>query len=503
MDYNTDFCYNRNVMMTKESLKELIEDKLRDYLFVVASNREPYIHKASGDKIKCFKPASGVVTALDPVLQACNGIWVAHGSGDADKKVVDKHNRVRVPCNDPDPKYTLKRVWLSKAEETGYYYGVANEAFWPLCHIVYTKPKFSSEDWKHYKAVNEKFAKAILEEVGNKEAFLFLQDYHLTLVPKMIKDANPKIKIAHFWHIPWPNPEVFRICPWKKEIVEGLLGADLLGFHLHNHVDNFLETINHNLEAKVDKVASAITYKGIETLVRPYPISIDFDKFSTEAATSEVAEDIKRVKEDLGITSELIGIGTDRIDYTKGILEKFQAIDRFLEKYPEFQGRFVYIQIGSLSRIHLDTYKKLNDEINSLVERINWKYSSDNWSPIIFIRRYFTPQQLLAIYRMANVCFVSSLHDGMNLVSKEYIAACPDNKGMLLLSQFAGSAKELTEAITFNPFNMEETADAIKEALTLPEKDRKERIDKMKAQVAENNIYHWAAKIIQALLRLS
>ena len=488
-------------MWTKESLKELIQDKLKDNLFIVASNREPYIHKYSGERIIHFKPASGVVTALDPVLQTCNGIWVAHGSGDADRKVVDDKSRIKVPPE--SPKYTLKRIWMNKAEESGYYYGFANEALWPLCHIVYTKPKFSESDWNYYKLINERFAKAILEEIGQKNAFLFLQDYHLALVPKIIKDINPTVKIALFWHIPWPNPEVFRLCPWKKEILEGMLGADLLGFHLHYHVDNFLETINHNLEAKVDKVSAKVVYGGIETLVRPYPISIDAEKISKEAAAKAVQKDIDKIKTDLGITSELIGIGTDRIDYTKGILEKLEAIDRFLEKYPEFQGKFVYIQIGSLSRIHLGTYKALNDQINSLVERINWKYSSDSWSPIIFIRKYFTPRELLGIYRMANMCLVSSLHDGMNLVAKEYVAAAPDNKGILVLSQFTGAARELGDAITFNPYNYEDCAEAIKHALTLPEKERKSRMKKMKAAVRENNIYRWSAKIIQALLRLS
>ncbi len=488
-------------MWTKDSLKELISDKLKNYLFVVASNREPYVHKSSGDKVVCFKPASGVVTALDPVLQTCNGLWVAHGSGDADRKKVDDKNRVKVPCDNPN--YTLKRIWMNKAEEAGYYYGFANEALWPICHIVYTKPKFSESDWNYYKLINERFASAVLEEVGDREALLFIQDYHLTLLPHLIKQANPKIKIAHFWHIPWPNPEVFRICPWKNEILEGLLGADLLGFHLHYHVDNFLETIKYNLEAKVDKATSSVVYKGIETLVRPYPISIDYEKISKEAHSREIAKDIKKIKEDLGITSEFIGVGTDRIDYTKGIMEKFTAIDRFLEKYPEFQGRFVYIQIGTLSRIHLETYKKLNDEINSLVERINWKYSSDHWSPIIFIRKYFTPRELLAIYHMANICIVTSLHDGMNLVAKEFVAACPKEKGMLVLSRFAGAARELTEAVSINPYNPEEVAEGIKTALTMPEKERKARMQKMKEIVREENIYSWAAKIIQALLRIS
>ncbi|MFH1541982.1 MAG: trehalose-6-phosphate synthase, partial [bacterium] len=492
-----------SIMWTKESLKELISDKLKDYLFVVASNREPYIHKFNREKIVCYRPASGVVTALDPILQTCNGLWVAHGSGDADKKVVDDKNRVMVPCNSPNPNYTLKRVWMNKAEETGYYLGFSNEALWPLCHIVYTKPTFRESDWQYYKTINQRFAQAIHEEIGDREAFVFVQDFHLTLLPKMLKELNPKVKIAHFWHIPWPNPEVFRICPNKTEILEGLLAADLLGFHLPYHGDNFLETINQTLEAKVDKVNSSVTYQGIETLVRAYPISIDNDKIAGDSASSEVAADIEKVKENLGITGELIGVGTDRIDYTKGLVEKLKAIDLFLERNPEYQGKFVYIQIGALSRIHLDAYKKLNDEINSLVEQINWKYSSDNYSPIILIRKYFTPQELLAIYRMANICIVSSLHDGMNLVAKEYVAACPSDKGMLILSRFAGAARELHDAVTINPFNIDEFAALIKFALSLPEEERKDRMDRMKAIVKENNIFRWSAKVIQDLLRLS
>ncbi|MFH1826744.1 MAG: trehalose-6-phosphate synthase [bacterium] len=489
-------------MWTKESLKELIQDKLKDHLFVVVSNREPYIHKFNRDKISCFRPASGVVTALDPILQTCNGLWVAHGSGDADKKVVDEKDCIRVPCNDPNPSYTLKRVWMSKVEEAGYYLGFSNEALWPLCHIAYTKPVFRESDWNYYKIINERFAQAISEEIDDRPAFVFIQDFHLTLLPKLLKKLKPKVKIAHFWHIPWPNPEAFRICPKKTEILEGLLAADLLGFHLPYHADNFLETINHNLETRVDKVTSRVTYQGIQTLIRAYPISIDYEKIAREAASPEVAKDIEQIKESLGITSEIVAIGVDRIDYTKGLLEKLRALDLFLEKYPEFQGRFTYIQIGTLSRIHLDTYKSLNDEINSLVEKINWKYSSGHYSPIIFIRKYFTPHELLAIFRLADLCIVSSLHDGMNLVAKEYVAASPDQRSMLILSRFTGAVRELPEAVTVNPFNIDEFADLIKYALTMPEKDRKKRMTKMKNTVAENNIYSWSARIIQDLLKL-
>ncbi|MDD4179195.1 MAG: trehalose-6-phosphate synthase, partial [Candidatus Margulisbacteria bacterium] len=357
-------------MWTKESLKQLIEEKLNGSLFVVASNREPYIHKYGPDGVQCVIPASGVTMALDPVLQACGGTWVAHGGGDADRKVVDEKNRIMVPPE--DPKYTLRRIWLSKAEETGYYYGCANETLWPLCHIVYNKPKFDEADWAHYKAVNEKFAKTILDEVGHQKAFVFIQDYHLTLVPKLLKEANPEIKTALFWHIPWPNPEAFRINPWKEEILQGMLGADLLGFHIHYHVDNFLNTVDQTLEVRVDKVASSVVSGGRETLVRPFPISVDYEQISREAGESEVAVAIGNLKKEYNLQTQYIGVGTDRIDYTKGILERFKAIDKFLVKYPEYIGKFTFVQGGVLSRIHIQKYKDLNDDINDLVEHINW-----------------------------------------------------------------------------------------------------------------------------------
>lgn len=488
-------------MWTKDSLKQLVESKLKDYLFVVASNREPYIHKYGAGGINCIKPAAGLTAALDPVLQACGGTWIAHGSGDADKKVVDEKNKIKVPPE--NPKYVLKRVWLNKAEENGYYYGFANQALWPLCHIVYTKPRFDENDWNHYKSVNEKFAQTILEEIDNKDAIVFLQDYHLALVPKIIKEKNPKAKIALFWHIPWPNPEAFRICPWRKEIIEGLLGADLLGFHIRYHVDNFLETVNQTLEAKVDKIHPSIVYGGREVLVKPYPISVDFEQLDSLAKKQEIDQIAKRLKKELDLEEyEFLGVGIDRIDYTKGIPEKFIAIDRFLEKNPQYQGRFVFLEVGALSRIHIDNYKEINDEINSLVEQINWKYSYDHWVPIIMIRRNYTFEEIVALNKLANVCIVSSLHDGMNLVAKEFVVTNSTGKGMLLLSKFTGSAYELTDSLLINPFEPDSFAENLKQALEMPENEKTERMKKMKEWVRENNIYRWAADIVQSLLRL-
>lgn len=486
---------------TAESLKTLIEEKLNHSLFVVASNREPYIHKSTIDGVQCIIPASGVTMALDPVLQASGGIWVAHGSGDADRQVVDERNRVKVPPQ--DPKYTLRRLWLNKAEETGYYYGFSNETLWPLCHIVYKKPNFEEADWLHYKAVNQKFAKTILDEIGDQKAFVFIQDYHLTLVPKLLREANPEIKSALFWHIPWPNPEAFRINPWKEEILQGMLGADLLGFHINHHVDNFLNTVDQTLEVRVDRVSSTVFSGGRESLIRSFPISVDYERIKKEASSPAITGMIERIKKEYNLTAQYIGIGTDRIDYTKGILERFKAIDKFLEKYPEYLGKFTFLQAGVLSRIHIKKYKELNDEINALVEQINWKYSSDSWQPIVMLRRHFSPNELIVLYRMADICIVSSLHDGMNLVAKEFVASTDPRKGMLMLSRFTGSARELTDAVLINPYASDNFAEAIKTALEMPPEEKEKRNLKMKENIAENNIYKWAGEIIQALLKLS
>lgn len=487
--------------LNKEDLRSLIKEKLNDSLFIVASNREPYEHKSGPEGIKCIVPASGVTMALDPVLQASGGVWIAHGSGDADRKVVDEKDRVAVPPENPS--YTLRRIWLSKTEENGYYYGFANETLWPLCHIVYNKPKFEEKNWAVYKAVNEKFAKTILDEVGNKKAFVFIQDYHLTLVPQLLKEANPDIKIALFWHIPWPNPEAFRINPWKEEILKGMLGADLLGFHIHNHVDNFLSTVDQTLEVRADKVTSMVVSGGRETLVRPYPISVDYEQIVKDAASVQMTGTMEKLKKEYNLGSELIGVGTDRIDYTKGIIERFRAIDKFFEKYPEYIGRFTFVQAGVLSRIHIQSYKDLNDQINDLVEEINWKHSTDSWRPIVMVRRHFSPKELIALYRLANVCIVSSLHDGMNLVAKEFVAAADPKKGMILISRFTGSARELTEGVMINPYAPDSFAAAIKEGLEMPVEEKEKRMLKMKETIADNNIYNWAGKIIQGLLRLA
>lgn len=490
-------------MWTRESLAELVKEKLRDFLFVVVSNREPYVHTSNtsnGDGIKVQVPPSGLTVALSPVMKACGGVWVAHGSGNADRKVVDKSGKVIVP---PDGQsYTLRRLWLTPEEIDGYYFGVSNEALWPLCHIVYVRPEFNDYKWKTYKKVNAYFARSILEEIGDKKAFVFIQDYHLALTAKMLKEQNSNIITSQFWHIPWPNPEVFRICPWQGEILEGLLANDLLGFHIQFHCNNFLETVARTLEARVDLEKHEVSYQGKQTAVHPFPISIDFEEISNFARTQEVKDEMEILRARFGLNGdEIIGLGIDRFDYTKGIPDRLRAIDRFLKNNPQYIGRFVFIQAGVSSRESIVAYKAINAEIDSLVEEINHKYAFGTRKPVICIRENFSQLSLMALRRMAKFCIVSSLHDGMNLVAKEYVASRYDETGVLLLSGFTGAARELTGAIVINPYATDEFAQAIKGAIKMSQTEQRKRMRKMREIIKENNIYKWAADIINELVR--
>jgi trehalose 6-phosphate synthase len=486
-------------MWTKESLHDLIKEKLSGYHFIVVSNREPYVHTFSGRKIVAQRPASGLATALDPVMQACGGTWIANGNGEADKKVVDEDDKVSVPPG--DPKYSLKRVWLTKEDENGYYLGFSNEALWPLCHIVYQRPVFDEFHWNSYKKVNQLFADSVLKEVGDKKAFVFIQDYHLTLLSQMIKEQNPNVITAQFWHIPWPNPESFRVCPWQEEILRGLLGNDLLGFHIRYHCNNFLDTVDRSIEARIDRETYEVICSGRSTAVRPFPISIDFQEISEEASQKEVDKEIERLKNELGIEDEKIGVGLDRIDYTKGIPDRLRAFACFLGKYPQYQGKVVFIQAGVPSRTQLGPYQKLNEETDNLVHDINWKYGSGRWKPVIYLKEHLSPLSLMALRRMANFFVVSSLHDGMNLVAKEYVASRFDEDGVLILSPFTGASRELTDALLTSPYSTDQFADAIKSALEMPKAERKKRMCKMREIVRENNVYKWAADIISDLVK--
>jgi len=486
-------------LWTEAKLRDLIHAKLGGNSFFVVSNREPYMHIR--DEItgvpRCVRPASGVVTAIDPILRACGGTWVAHGSADADREFVNSKNKLGVPPE--DNRYILKRVWLTKEEEEGYYYGFANEGLWPLCHVTHTRPVFREKDWQMYKAVNLKFAESILEDLPVKNPFIFIQDYHFTLLPKIIKDKRPDATIALFWHIPWPNPEVFAICPYQQEILDGMLACDLIGFHVQFHCNNFLDTANRLTECRVDTEKFSIVRANKETAIRAFPISIN--GFHSPAPATLSAE-VEKIRDEYNLRGKIVAIGVDRIDYTKGIIERILAIDRFLEKYPQYKNKFVFIQLASPSRTHIKRYHELIGEIDELVEKKNWKYSDGTWRPVIYLKRHFSPEEIKPYYTLADLCIVSSLHDGMNLVAKEYVASKDNFKGALILSRFTGAARELTDAVQINPYSIEEFADAIKFALEIPEEERKRRMENMYKAVRQNNIYKWAGDIIAELTAL-
>lgn len=483
---------------TKERLKDYLATKLEGRKLFVIANREPYIHRKKGNAIECITPASGVVTALDPVMQATSGMWVAHGAGDADRETVNKQNQLAVPPW--KPAYTLKRVWLSPEEEKGYYYGFSNEGLWPLCHISHVRPIFRMEDWLSYQKVNEKFANALLEELDDEPPMILIQDYHFALLPKMIKDKRPDAKIALFWHIPWPNPEAFSICPWQEDILEGMLGADMIGFHTQFHCNNFLDTIDRGLESRIDWTTFGLTHSGKTSYVRPFPISVE--NFTGESTPTEAqSEELKKLRKNLGLEGKKIGIGVDRIDYTKGLLERFRAIERVLEKYPQYQGQLVFIELGAPSRTLIPGYQQHLQEVDALVQKINARFQSNGYQPILFLKEHHDHKKIHDFYRLADFCLVSSLHDGMNLVAKEFVSARSDEKGVLILSRFAGASHEFLSALLINPYDIEGTADSIHQSLTMLPEEIRGRMSKLRSIVREYNVYRWAAELITGLMK--
>jgi trehalose 6-phosphate synthase len=489
---------SQSSLWTPDRLRVSLQNKLEENSLFVVSNREPYmhVHSEKDNSIKVIIPASGVVTALEPVLVACRGTWIANGSGNADREVVDDMNRLRVPPS--RPAYTLRRVWLTTEEDRGYYEGFSNEGLWPLCHIAHTRPIFRPEDWQYYQLVNQRFADAVVQEMRDTPSPVVLaQDYHFALLPRMIKEARPDARVAIFWHIPWPNPEVFGICPWQSELLDGLLGADLIGFHIRTHCSNFLGTVDHALEALTDWDRFEIYRQGHVTRVRSYPISVAATVNSdAHGALRSSGEERAAIFRELGVEASLLGLGVDRVDYTKGILERFRGIERFLENYPVYLHRFCFVQIGAPSRTDIPRYRQFLEEVGAEANRINQRFQSGRWKPIVLLQRHHSHEEIARFYRAASVCLVTSLHDGMNLVAKEFIAARDDLRGALILSSFTGAAQELRDALLVNPYDVDQLARAIYQSLEMDDEQQADRMARMRKIVLEHNVYRWAANLI-------
>jgi trehalose 6-phosphate synthase len=476
-------------------LRSTLAQHLHGERLVVLANREPYIHQRDEDGgTNVVHPASGLVTALEPVMRACSGVWIAHGSGSADRENVDEHDRVAVPPGEES--YAIRRIWLNEQQEQGYYYGYANEGLWPLCHVAHERPEFRDPEWEQYRAVNQKFADAVCDEVDSDDPIVLVQDYHFALAPAMIRARLPRATIITFWHIPWPNPERFGICPMRNELLQGLLGSSILGFHTQQHCNNFLDAIDAFVESRIDRESNAVVQRARRTLVRPYPISIEWpvrwlqQMPSAQACRSEVLGQ-------LGLPPDiLLGVGVDRLDYTKGIEERLLAVDQLLRRYPEFRGQLVFAQLAAPSRTRIGRYRSLNDRIEQLAFEINERWAQGSYRPIALLRSHHEPPAVFRFFRAADFCYVSSLHDGMNLVAKEFVAAREDERGVLVLSQFAGAAKELTEALVVNPYDLRQASDALAAALKMPLAEQRERMRSMRMLVAEFNVHRWAGRML-------
>ncbi len=483
--------------MSVNRLKALVEENFAERSLIVVSSREPYVHKRSASGIKVERPAGGLTSAMDDVLRAVGGTWVAWGSGNADRAVV-VDDCVSVP---PDhPSYRLKRVWLTAGEVNNYYNGYSNHMLWPLCHLSLDRVFFMKKFWRDYVKVNKKFADAVISE-ARADSIVWLHDYHLCLAPAMIKAALPDIPLMHFWHIPWPNWFSFRVCPQAKDLIEGLLGNDLLGFQIPLFTKNFMDCVGECLDAEVDYENNRVTYNGHVTKLKSFPISIDYERFNSEAVSKRTVNTIKKIRSRIKIEGYL-GIGVDRLEYTKGLLKRLQAINLFFEKYWRFRGKFTFVQIAVPTRMS-QPYITYKEAVEALVNKINRRFSKDGWRPVVYLDKKAEVRDLSVYYRLADVAVVSSLYDGMNLVAKEFIASQVDEKGVLILSQFAGAAEELDGAMLVNPYDVEDFADKIKEALLLSAKEKKARMSVLRKQVRDHDIYRWIFDIIREILRLS
>src|SRR5262245_3226075 len=481
---------------TEERLKQFVHLQLNGRLLVVVSNREPVSHVWRNGQIQTQAPASGLVTAMDPMMRACGGVWVAHGSGDADREASDTRGRLGVPVE--EPRYTLRRVWLSKEEEQGYYAGFSNEGLWPLCHIVHTRPIFRPDDWAYYLEVNQKFADTVLDQIKDAESPLVLiQDYHFAPLSALIKAERPDARVAIFWHIPWPNFEAFGICPWQRELLLGMLGADLIGFHTQYYCNNFLETVDRALEARIDWERFAVTRGEHTTYVKPFPISVA-PEFVDEPPRVSRAELLRK----LGIQAEFLEVGVERIDYTKGLPERIRALRFFFETYPEYRERLVFVQLAAPSRSTINRYQEIQREVEESVREINQAFQTKTWRPILYLKAHHEHRDIWVYYRHADFCMVTSLHDGMNLVAKEFVSVRDDEDGVLILSRFAGASHELRDALIVNPYDLAGMAEAVRAALEMSPEERRARMIRMRHSVVDHNIYRWAGLLLSELARI-
>jgi len=475
-------------------LHEFVSNRLPSEQLITVSYRQPYAHRKTDKGITWSMPASGLVTAIEPIMKACRGTWVAVATSEADRAVADAEGAIMVPPGDPS--YRLKRLWLSDVEEAGFYAGFANEGIWPLCNMAYVKPRFRASDWKMYQAVNRTFAAAIVSEAKTDSPIVFIQDYHFGLLPKLVREKLPNALIICFWHIPWPNSETFGILPWRSAFLDGMLAADIVGFHTQFLCNNFLDSVDTHIEALIDREHNTVHHGNDFCMVRPYPISIAWPNFET-LGVPDIASCRKEFVAQLGIDPQAkIILGVERLDYIKGIPERLRAFSAFLERHPHWRGKIHFVQIASPSRSIIHAYADVEQEIEEIVANVNRKFGTKTWKPIHLLKKNYGQPDIYKFYRAADVCVISSLHEGMNLVAKEFVAARDDNHGVLILSQFAGSSRELVDALIVNPYDEESLSQSLLHALSMNDDEQKARMESMREHVRSHNIFAWAAEIL-------
>jgi trehalose 6-phosphate synthase len=477
-------------------LSAFVRETFKGERLIVVSNREPIIHDRAPDgTIREREPASGVVTALEPLSLACQGTWIAHGSGSADRAVVDGRDGLMLERQ--AGRYRLRRLWISSEHEAGYYYGFANSGLWPLCHLAHVKPVFRADDLQCYWHVNNQFAQAVADEAESDSPVVLLQDYHFALAPRMIRERLPHATTVTFWHIPWPNRHRFAICPWRRELLEGLLGSSVLGFQTATDCHNFLDAVQLCLEANVDRESSVVTYEGRRVLVRPYPISIEWPVTVLEGVPGpDEARAVICCRLGLPPDTRLLA-GVDRLDYTKGLEEKLAGVETLLETHRALRGRVVLVQVAAPSRDYIDSYRTEAMRVREAAARLNARFGEGRYRPVVLLEESWAPHDVFTLFRAADACVVTSLHDGMNLVAKEFVAARTDRDGVLVLSPFAGAARELTDALIANPYDAADVASALQRALCMPAGERRERMAAMRSVVARDNAYRWAARMLR------
>lgn len=471
---------------------------------IVVSNREPYEHNSVDGGVVCQHTDGGLVSALDPVLKRIGGTWVAWGSGDADREVPNQVDGLFVP---PDsPAYRLRRVWLDPPVVRNGGQGYANQVLWPLCHVTLDRVSYRKAFWAGYQELNRNFADTVLDELNKQPASVWVHDYHLGLLPALIKKDSPDTTICHFWHVPWPGPDVFRILPERRELLEGLLAADCLTFQTMSYATAFADCVTEFLNASVsiDPLKAIVIYRGHQTKLTARAISVHFNQFSDLAKSMEVEDLMARTRRRLGVSrGARIGLGVDRLDYTKGLMKRLWALKDFFNRYPEYYGKFTFLQVAIPTRNNVEAYRQYRDLIRKTVTEINEQFElppegkSKGWKPIEYIEGRVTPRTLVAYYRVADLILVSSVYDGMNLVAKEYVASQVDEIGVLAVSHLAGAAEELSGALVVNPYDQEGMADSIRRALEMPENERRERMRQMRLHLSTHDIYHWAESCLR------